>query len=322
MKVKKIFSFLLLILSFSILITSCQSVFINTNDIIKEENDRLKKETVRKIKDNMLKRDEKNKEDEELILNKYTKKEYFSMLEIARDSYEIPIDLKEDEYLGELEKLEKYIPDVKEIIDNYDLYSSEAIYNLLKYPENFLFILGTVNEKEAKKEKLITEREKASDIIYLSQTDPRWAYEKMNDSYLGFVGCGPTVMSMVSMYLLKDYSLTPDVIGQFAVERRLYLDNTGSEWALIGNWAKEHGFNSKEISTRSETTYEDELNKGGLIILNVGKGDFSYGGHYVLVVKKGDRGFTVYDPNSLINTNKIWSFEKLNEQTKNAWVVF
>ena len=69
-----------------------------------------------------------------------------------------------------------------------------------------------------------------------------------------------------------------------------------------------------------EKIYKNELSNGRPIIANVGPGDFSSIGHYIVIIGVDDDGnFIINDSNSPTNTSEKWSFERLKQQIKNSW---
>ena len=66
---------------------------------------------------------------------------------------------------------------------------------------------------------------------------------------------------------------------------------------------------------------KDALEKGGMIILSVGKGDFTvHSGHFIVVYGYKNGKFQVNDPFSYTNSSKLWDYTTLSNQTKNAWI--
>jgi uncharacterized protein YvpB len=63
------------------------------------------------------------------------------------------------------------------------------------------------------------------------------------------------------------------------------------------------------------------LDAGSLIILNVGPGDFTDSGHFLVVTGYTDEGFSINDPNSRKNSEKIWSYDTLKGQIRNLWAM-
>ena len=65
----------------------------------------------------------------------------------------------------------------------------------------------------------------------------------------------------------------------------------------------------------------DALESGSPIILALGKGDFTSTGHYIVLAGMEDGLFRVNDPNSRLNSEKLWSYEELEPQIRNIWML-
>ena len=65
----------------------------------------------------------------------------------------------------------------------------------------------------------------------------------------------------------------------------------------------------------------DNLNAGNPIICAMGKGDFTTSGHYIVLVGTEEGLLRVNDPNSYANSEKLWSYEELESQFRNLWVI-
>ncbi len=74
------------------------------------------------------------------------------------------------------------------------------------------------------------------------------------------------------------------------------------------------GVNAKTIKV-DEDTFKERLDEGNLIVVNVGPGDFTDNGHFMVITGYDDEGFTINDPNSIIKSNTHWQFERLGSQS-------
>lgn len=109
---------------------------------------------------------------------------------------------------------------IKPFADSHDLKLSawpDDLKSLLeKNPEAEEFVLNYPLKKDLDESYDMTEYENCTSVPYLMQWDTRWGYKKYAGSVIGVSGCGPTCLSMVSIYLLQDTSLTPEYIADFA----------------------------------------------------------------------------------------------------------
>ena len=62
------------------------------------------------------------------------------------------------------------------------------------------------------------------------------------------------------------------------------------------------------------------LDVGNPIIAIVGEGQFTDGGHFIVITGHSDGYFTINDPNSVTNSERLWSFEELEQEIITLWV--
>ena len=65
----------------------------------------------------------------------------------------------------------------------------------------------------------------------------------------------------------------------------------------------------------------DALEAGNPVILAMGPGAFTTAGHYIVLTGVEEGLFRVNDPNSYVNSGKLWSYEELESQIRNIWSV-
>ena len=136
---------------------------------------------------------------------------------------------------------------------------------------------------------------------------------------IGLSGCGPTALSMVLWYLTGNEELTPDKIAAYSMENGYYLQGTGTAWQLMEDMARRYGIKVEQPKA-DERTMRQALDNGSVIICSVGPGDFTLGGHFIVIYGYTDEGFQVNDPNCVARSRRIWSWEELEDQIKNIWV--
>ena len=98
-----------------------------------------------------------------------------------------------------------------------------------------------------------------------------------------------------------------------------YEDNSGTYWSLMTDGAYGLGIDVVEITTE-EDRMKRNLDVGNPIIAIVGEGQFTDGGHFIVITGYTDEGFTINDPNSIANSERIWSFEELEQEVITLWV--
>lgn len=209
--------------------------------------------------------------------------------------------------LDEILHSAKYPGQLKELAKKND----EAIDFIYEYPK-----------EHSKKHDIDLTAEAAQDTVpLLQQWDVRWGYEKYSGNYFAASGCGPTALSMVVLYLTHDAQASPLAVAEYAKEAGYSVDGSGSAWDLIGKGCRHYGVNAKTIKV-DEDTFKERLDDGNLIVVNVGPGDFTDNGHFMVITGYDDEGFTINDPNSIIKSNTHWQFERLHSQIRAAWRMF
>ena len=61
--------------------------------------------------------------------------------------------------------------------------------------------------------------------------------------------------------------------------------------------------------------------KHGALIASMSPGDFTNAGHFIVIVKSGLGGFTVYDPSSTERSGRLWSYRRLAPQIAQLWAI-
>ncbi|GHV17198.1 hypothetical protein FACS18949_15870 [Clostridia bacterium] len=147
-------------------------------------------------------------------------------------------------------------------------------------------------------------------VTYFQQKDPQWK----NELWLGGSGCGPTSMAIVISTLTNSF-VPPTVVAAWAYKAGLY-STAGSAQITIPKAAERWGLTVDGVGTDANRV-SDALANGKLIVALMGPGDFTKGGHYI-VLRGLDEYGNVYvaDPNSLARSNKVWSLALVLSQTK------
>lgn len=160
----------------------------------------------------------------------------------------------------------------------------------------------------------------SGDVPLFIQWDERWGYESYGSGFIGTAGCGPTCLSMAAVYLTKNPEYSPLFVAKMAEENGYCVPGNGSSWTLISEGSALLGLSAAELPLW-EGSMKNALDSGAIIILALGPGDFTSSGHFVVVTGCDDSGFTVNDPNSIDNSLRHWSYERLSGQISNLWSV-
>ncbi len=190
-----------------------------------------------------------------------------------------------------------------------------------KYSQVLDFVYDYPVKKDVRHEIDISGEVTADKVPLFIQWDDRWGYIPFGEMVIGTSGCGPVCLSMVTTYLLQDPYWSPDKVCEFATKNDYYYLDQGSKWSLITEGGAALGLGSLGVGV-NEAEMKSQLDLGRPIISAVRAGDFTKGGHFIVITGYNEDGFTVNDPNSRDNSAKIWSFERLKPQIKAMWAMY
>ena len=158
-------------------------------------------------------------------------------------------------------------------------------------------------------------------VPLLMQWDTRWGYIRYGSDVVGITGCGPLCLAMAGYYVTGDAdTFAPDKIVEFASTNGYYSAGNGSSWTLISEGGVKLGLDVTEIPLVKKRIM-DNLEVGNPIICAMGKGNFTSSGHYIVLVGAEDGKIRVNDPNSHANSEKLWTYEEMESQFRNLWVI-
>ena len=200
----------------------------------------------------------------------------------------------------------------------YSEYPQSLIDLLERNPETEEFVLNYPFRDEVAVEAFSYDRSEG--VPLMMQWDMRWGYEKYGSDVVGITGCGPVCLAMAGYYVTGDDSFNPGAMVEFAKQNGYYSAGNGSSWTLISEGGVKLGLQVKEIPLVKKKIM-DLLEAGNPIICAMGKGDFTTSGHYIVLVGTEDGLIRVNDPNSYANSEKLWSYEEMESQFRNLWVI-
>ena len=212
----------------------------------------------------------------------------------------------------------------------FNRYSIDHMRDSGEYPESLLalaernpetkqFVRDYPKNKDRQDEIDVSGEVKEGEIPLFLQWDERWGYQIYGDDFMAVTGCGPTCLSMVYCGLTGNADWNPLAVAKKADQKGYYVAGSGSSWSIMTDIAGELGLSASEISL-SETSIRSELEAGHPIICIVGPGDFTNGGHFIVLTGVDDKGnFIIKDPNSKKNSSKVWDPERVMGQIRNLW---
>ena len=134
-------------------------------------------------------------------------------------------------------------------------------------------------------------------LTYYSQIDSRWSgkmYSSVGDSSqtIGTSGCGPTSASMI-VTACKG-TITPDIMSDLFVKYGYRSANNGTYWSAFRAVADEFNIGYQETSNVDIAI--NLLRNNNYVVVSVGNGLFTTGGHFIVLVGIEGDTITVYDP--------------------------
>ncbi len=150
----------------------------------------------------------------------------------------------------------------------------------------------------------------------LYQWDERWGYTLYCNTTFALTGCCPTSLAMVYQGLTGASDRSPYDLGVMAA-RGGYMDSfNGTDTAFLTNCASELGLSCRQLSVSSDSI-TSALSAGEVVICNVGPGDFTTGGHFIVLAGLDNAGdVVVNDPFSAERSAVSWPAQTIAGQTK------
>lgn len=209
---------------------------------------------------------------------------------------------------------------IAQIYGSYFVYPENMLQALVNNPEMAGFVSGyTVNTASASGG--FSEDELALKFPLFLQWDPRWGYVQYGDnSNIGLSGCGPTCLSMALYYLTGNAGITPDSVAAYSMASGYYVPGAGTAWKLLTDLPEKYGVKVSEPMW-SEQTLEAALDQGKIVICSMRPGDFTAGGHFIVIYGYDEEGFMINDPNCVARSMRHWTYGEIAAQIKHVWVL-
>lgn len=203
-------------------------------------------------------------------------------------------------------------------------YPEKVIELLSMNPETVDFVEDYGEKKDSLPAETIGEAggiEYSSLVPKLIQWDERWGYAPYGNSIVAVSGCGPTCMSMVITGLTGNMKATPAALAEYGAENGYVDEENSTLWSFMQEAGSNWGINCKEVIA-DEYAVAKELEAGHPVICSVGPGDFTEHGHFIVLTSYDDGFVTVCDPFNKKNTEKEWSYAKIESQFKAIWAYY
>lgn len=151
------------------------------------------------------------------------------------------------------------------------------------------------------------------DVPYINQNDPRWRDEPYGTDGSRTIwenGCAIVVLAMVDSYFQGSFT-RPESIAQWA-GGQYYLDLQGTSWSIYENFGLEYGYQVEDLGNDFNQAM-NYVNQNYLIVVSVGPGSFTDGGHVMLIRGYEDGLVYLNDPNDA--PSKFFSIQGIPAQT-------
>lgn len=133
--------------------------------------------------------------------------------------------------------------------------------------------------------------------LYYQNHNQPWSNMHYGDSNIADCGCCPTSLAMILTYLKQETILPSDIVKWSG--DRYYVKNRGSSWSMIGAVSQHWGLSSKRIKISTDE-FINYLDKKLPILISVGPGEFTSGGHFMVIrgytIENGKKYFLINDP--------------------------
>ena len=150
----------------------------------------------------------------------------------------------------------------------------------------------------------------------LYQWDERWGYTVYSSTSFALTGCCPTALCMVYQGFSGDTSVTPFDVAMMARNNGYETQYDGTDGSFLVHMAGDLGLSCTEL-TPAATNLRTTLNAGQALIINVGPGDFTDNGHFIVATGLDSEGKVIInDPYSAERSNRTWDIDTLVSQAK------
>ena len=195
----------------------------------------------------------------------------------------------------------------------------ELVEFMEEYPETREFVVDYLFQPADKPSMDISAEVTQGVIPHFLQWDSRWGYEMYGDSSIAVSGCGPTALSEVYTGLTGKTDMNPYEMAQWAQKIGYHIPGEGTAWEMMTTGAYALGLEAWGIAKTEEAMLQT-LRDGNPIIAAVAPGDFTYFGHFIVLVSVDSNGnISIRDSNSNIRTQRTWTADELLWQINEMW---
>lgn len=161
----------------------------------------------------------------------------------------------------------------------------------------------------------------------LFMEDMRWCYQPMGGGYIISNGCAAVSLTMAYIYLYNDGDIDPykvavaaekmDAIGYFGGIDTLKIRDVAENIGFAVSEQKYCDDSNKKISDPSIDDMISIIKSGDALMAGC-RGE-NFGDHAILITDYNNGMFSVNDPASVKNSEKLWSYEELTSDIYYLW---
>ena len=211
------------------------------------------------------------------------------------------------------------------IIKNIDSYPDTLIDLVARNHETVDFVYSYKDREKYNNRKLSADINSSyyidGDVPLFLQWDRRWGYRTYGKEMIGLSGCGPTSLAMVIRHFDSDSTVNPYDVAKYSQDNGYVSADNFTSWKLFETGLSKYGLESQDVIP-VEAKMKKALDDNKILIVSVKPGIFTERGHIIVIKgynKNGD--FLINDPNSIVNTNKTWTFDELKSEIRKIWGV-
>ena len=211
------------------------------------------------------------------------------------------------------------------IIKNIDSYPDTLIDLVARNHETVDFVYSYKDREKYNNRKLSADINSSyyvdGDVPLFLQWDRRWGYRIYGKEMIALSGCGPTSLAMVIRHFDSDSTVNPYDVAKYSQDNGYVSADNFTSWKLFETGLSKYGLESQDVIP-VEAKMKKALDDNKILIVSVKPGTFTERGHIIVIKgynKNGD--FLINDPNSIVNTNKTWSFDELKSEIRKIWGV-
>ena len=224
-------------------------------------------------------------------------------------------------YAGQIYAQLSAHPEAAYVLRNLALYPEEILQFIARFPEAMAYGAGYPDfiQTGIRQPIDLSGEVRQGSVPMLIQWDSRWGYSPYGESLVGYAGCGPTCVSMVSIALTGYHDNDPLSVATYAADNHYYTKGYGTAWSIMTEGCTHFGIEGKELPL-DENKVISSVEEGHPVVLAMGPGEFTDNGHFIVVSGYSENGFTIRDPNSPAHSTRLWQWSELEDQIRNLWV--